>query len=121
MIRTLVVIVACLVVSELAFGEADARLCYNAQQQLCTDLTGYEIRVHEHRLPSEMREHCGDYRSQACGLINQIEGFCDLHIREEAYREELMHLVNNCRGWEGHKLPEAYHMPWKPSPDPKDF
>lgn len=45
MIRTLVVIVACLVVTEvfvpeLAFGEADARLCYNAL--CCEDIKSFD-------------------------------------------------------------------------------
>lgn len=40
MIRALILIVACLVATELAFGESNARLCYNAQKQCLNGLNG---------------------------------------------------------------------------------
>ena len=38
MIRTLILIVACLVATELAFGEVHARICYNPQKQCLNGL-----------------------------------------------------------------------------------
>ena len=68
MIRALILIVACLVATELAFGEGNARLCYNAHKQCFTDLTRYEIQGPDHVLPSETRELFGDYSTQSPAL-----------------------------------------------------
>ena len=106
--------IALILLATQAVADEPERLCRNAQRDLCPDLTGYEIRVHQHRLMSEMREHCGVHNMVACGLIDRENGVCDLHITTTAYRETLTHLANECRGWEGSRLPDAYDMPWTP-------
>ena len=68
MVRTLVVIVACLVATELAFGEVHARLGYNTQKHLRTELTDRKTWGSNYALPSETRELFGDYSTQSPAL-----------------------------------------------------